>query len=274
MIADPLVLVNGAVEASISPLDRGFNFGDGIFRTLRLEAGRPIWWDDHFSKLEVDCRQLGLCNPSRAEWEQDIAWLAVRRPDAVLRLTVSRGPGPRGYRLPDRPFPTRVAVATALPAFPDPVAETGATVRLCDLHLGHQPRLAGAKHLNRLENILARAEWDDPAIDEGLLLDQDGLLVSGVMSNLFLYREGTLSTPRLDRCGVAGVTRARLLNRAARLGLKTEETDLSIDDLLVAEAIFLTNSLIRLRYVARLGERCWERLPVYDSLREALCSAA
>ncbi len=271
MSLDRAVLVNGLPDACVSPSDRGFTLGDGVFRTLRLEAGKPVWWEEHFAKLMADCQQLDLVCPSRAEWEQDIAWLSVRWPDAVLRLTVTRGPGPRGYRLPEAPYPTRIATASPLPELPDPLAESGVTLRVCDLRLGRQPRLAGAKHLNRLENVLARAEWDDPAIDEGLLLDEAGWVVSGVMSNLFLWHEGVLSTPRLYRCGVSGVTRARLMRRALAIGLTVRETDLTLDSLLQAEAVFLTNSLIRLRFVAKLGERHWPRAGIYDVLREALC---
>lgn len=265
----PLILVNGSPAGDLSPLDRGLAFGDGVFRTLRLEAGEPVWWPDHLAKLAADCRQLALSPPVRTEWEQDVAWLAARRPDAVLKLMVTRGIGPRGYRPPDLPYPTRIALATPLPDFPDPVLATGATVRVCDLRLGHQPRLAGAKHLNRLENVLARMEWDDPAIDEGILLDGDGRVISGVMSNLFMRRDGRWLTPALDRCGVAGVTRARLMAILA-----AEEGRFGLADLLAADAVLLSNSLIRLRWVARMGERVWARPADFDYLMEKLCSGA
>ncbi|PIY97693.1 MAG: aminodeoxychorismate lyase [Hydrogenophilales bacterium CG_4_10_14_0_8_um_filter_62_70] len=265
--SDPLVLINGSPEASVSPLDRSLAFGDGVFRTLRMVAGQPVWWPDHLAKLENDCRRLGLAAPGRADWEQDLAWLGVRRPDAVLKLMVTRGPGPRGYRLPDMPFPTRIAIATRLPDFPDPVAETGARLRVCDLRLGHQPRLAGIKHLNRLENVLARMEWDDPAIDEGLLLDTEGSVISGVMSNLFVRHGGVWQTPAIDQCGVAGVTRGRLLRR-----LDAKEAKIGLDAVLTADTVMLSNSLIRLRWVRSLGERRWPRPPDFAAILEKLCS--
>jgi 4-amino-4-deoxychorismate lyase len=265
--SEPLVLINGSPEALVSPLDRGLAFGDGVFRTLRIEAGQPVWWPDHLAKLEHDCRQIALDPPNRSDWEQDIAWLGVRQADAVLKLMVSRGPGPRGYRLPDNPFPTRIAIASPMPDFPDPVAESGATLRVCNLRLGHQPRLAGVKHLNRLENVLARMEWDDPAIDEGLLLDTDGLVISGVMSNLFIRHAGVWRTPAIDRCGVAGVTRSRLLDR-----LGATEDRFGLDAVLTADAILLCNSLVRVRWVSLLGERRWLRPPDFDFILEMLCS--
>lgn len=263
----PLILINGTPEASLSATDRGLAFGDGVFRTLRMEAGRPIWWADHLAKLGQDCRSLGLSAPTRSAWEQDLAWLGVRMPDAVVKLTVTRGAGPRGYRLPDYPIQTRIAMATSLPDFPDPVAEAGALVRVCELRLSHQPRLAGIKHLNRLENVMARMEWDDPDIDEGLMLDAEGFVISGVMSNLFVRHVGRWRTPMLDRCGVAGVTRGRLLER-----LDAQEARLILADILAAESVLLCNSLFRLRWVSSLGDRRWTRPIDFDDILEHLCS--
>lgn len=268
-LPEPLILLNGSPVAVVSPFDRGLAFGDGVFRTLRLEAGEPVWWSDHHAKLVADCRQLGMDCPRRKEWEQDIAWIAARQADAVLKLMVTRGPGPRGYQVPERPYSTRIVLASSLPDLPDPVRECGAQVRICDLRLGHQPRLAGAKHLNRLENVLARMEWDDPTIDEGILLDGMERVVSGVMSNLFIRLDGAWLTPSLGQCGVAGVARARLMPR-----LGAREADFGLDSLLRADAILLCNSLIRLRWVARLGERTWQRPDDFDVLMEGLCSGA
>jgi 4-amino-4-deoxychorismate lyase len=264
---EPLVLVNGSAEALISPQDRGLVLGDGVFRTIRMEAGQPVWWQDQLAKLDGDCRQLGLDMPTRTHWEQDIAWLAVRQPDAVLKLIVTRGPGPRGYRPPDMPFPTRITMASPLPDFPDPLAKVGAVLRVCELRLGHQPRLAGIKHLNRLENVLARMEWNDPDIDEGLLLDIDGIVISGVMSNILVRHSGLWRTPVLDRCGIAGVTRSRFLQR-----LGAEEARIGLDDVLTADTVLLGNSLIRLRWVSALGEQRWLRPPDFDAILERLCS--
>jgi 4-amino-4-deoxychorismate lyase len=264
---ESLVLINGSPEALISPLDRGLAFGDGVFRTLRMESGQPMWWTDQFAKLASDCRSLGIEPPKQTDWEQDIAWLAVRRPAAVLKLVVTRGPGPRGYRLPAVSFPTRIAIATPLPDFVDPVNEVGARLRLCDIRLGHQPQLAGIKHLNRLENVLARAEWDDPAIDEGLLLDKEGLVVSGVMSNLFVRHDGRWRTPAINQCGVAGVARSRLIRQ-----LGAQDARVGLDEVLTADAVLLSNSLIRIRWVSSLNLRQWDKPSDFDAIMETLCS--
>lgn len=266
-----LTLVNG--EPSDEPLavDRGLTYGDGVFRTVRVREGKPIWWPAHLAKLTADAQRLGIPAPPREVWEREAATLLATAPtDCVLKLILTRGPGVRGYRPGGQPMPTRLLTLSAWPAHIETVAARGAHVHLCHLRLSEQPRLAGIKHLNRLENVLAAMEWADPSkddIDEGLMLDAAGRVVCGVSSNVFIYRNNALFTPRLDRCGVAGVARARLIGIAANLKLVVHETDISLDQLVEADEVMLTNSLIRVWRVARLGERTWENPQVSGALR-------
>jgi 4-amino-4-deoxychorismate lyase len=260
-------LVNGEVSPRVGVLDRGLAYGDGVFRTLRIEGGKPRWWQDHFRKLAADCRTLGIPCPALDVWERDLSRLVL--PQAgVLRLTVTRGEGPRGYAPVATTPPTRIV--TVWPWTPPDTLGMGWQVRVCHLRLGHQPALAGVKHLNRLENVLARGEWGDPAIREGILLDQEGLVVSGVTSNLFLWQHGRLRTPRLHRCGVAGVARDRLMDLAVRAGYGVEETEITLDDVHAADELMFTNSLVLLERAHRLEHRVWERPLVSPALKELL----
>lgn len=264
------VLLNGDWSETCPAEDRGLMYGDGVFRTLRLAAGRPVWWPDHAAKLRADCGRLDIAAPTEAEWLADLGKLAVVQPDAVIKLMVTRGVGARGYRPPASARVTRMAIVYPSVQHAEKLAEDGIMVRLCELRLAAQPRLAGIKHLNRLENVLARMEWDDGAIAEGLLLDQDGRAVCGTSSNLFILRGNALLTPRLERCGVAGVARTRLLRAAGRLGLSAEEADLTLHDVMAADALFFCNSLIGLRWVTRLADRHWSRPAQHAPLSECL----
>lgn len=261
-------LVNGQPSDGLLAVDRGLTYGDGVFRTVRVHAGKPMWWHAHLAKLAVDAQRLAIPAPPREVWEREASTLLAMAPtDCVLKLILTRGPGVRGYRPGGQPMPTRLLTLSAWPAHIETVAARGAHVHLCHLRLSEQPRLAGIKHLNRLENVLAAMEWVDPTIDEGLMLDGAGRVVCGVSSNVFIYRNNTLFTPRLDRCGVAGVARARLIGIAANLKLVVHETDIYLDQLLQADEVMLTNSLIKLWRVARLGERTWESPHVSGALR-------
>lgn len=250
-------LVNGAVSDCVAPVDRGLAYGDGVFRTLILRAGRPRWWSRHFHKLERDCAALGISCPSEPVLLEDIARIARLEPDCVIKIIITRGPGPRGYAPPASVAPTRIVLSSPLPRYPAGVTESGVTVHLCSLRLGFQPALAGVKHLNRLENVLARSEWSDAGIAEGMLLDLDGDVIGGTMSNLIVIEDGALITPELTRCGVAGVTREAVLEAAAAAGVPARVERLGLTRVLDAAELLLVNSVIGVWQVRALGDRTW-----------------
>lgn len=263
-------LVNGREGRHVDPLDRGLQYGDGVFRTLRIDNGQPRWWDEQLAKLAADAQRLGIPVPDAALWRADLAQLDGRLAGGVLKLLLTRGRGARGYRASASTHPTRMMSYDDAAIASDAWPATGLSVRLCALRLSEQPLLAGIKHLNRLENVLARAEWTDPEIHEGILCDAAGRVISGVMSNLFLWRDGRLLTPRLHRCGISGVTRARLLRQARETGMAVEEADFGLDLLLAADELMLCNSVIGLRRVARLDTRIWPQPMISTQLRERL----
>ena len=141
-------------------------------------------------------------------------------------------------------------------------------VRRCHLVLAQQPRLAGAKTLNRLENVLARSEWDDPDVAEGLIADAEGRVVEGTMSNVFIAAGGRVFTPDLARCGVVGAQRERVRELLRREKVHCEERNLRWTDVLAAEEIFLTNSLIGVWPVRQVDERAYAPGPIAARVRE------
>jgi 4-amino-4-deoxychorismate lyase len=236
--------------------DRGLAFGDGVFRTLAVRAGRPLNWSWHYKRLQADCGLLRLLTPPDALLREEVARVAPA--DAVVKILVTRGVSARGYGIASASGTTRI-VAAHPPSQPDPArAKEGVTVRRCELVLSEQPRLAGAKTLNRLENVLARSEWDDPSIAEGLLADAQARVVEGTMSNFFVVKGVVACTPDLSRCGVVGAQRERVRELLATQGIRCEVRDLSWSDVETADEVFLTNSLIGAWPVAHLGERRWE----------------
>lgn len=257
------MLIDGAPGETVNALDRGLAYGDGVFRTLAVRDGKPEFWRQHMAKLAADCARLGLPAPDVAALADDARRLIGGAERAVFKIIVTRGTGGRGYKPPEPPTPTRIAMRAPWPAYDSAMAEDGVAVRLCATRLGLQPRLAGVKHLNRLEQVLARAEWSDPAVAEGLMLDADGHVVEGVMSNLFVVRGGEVATPDLSRCGVAGVTRGLLL-QSARVA------HLTLDDVRAADELFLTNSLIGIWPVRRLDGQDYAVGPVTRRWTEAL----
>jgi 4-amino-4-deoxychorismate lyase len=241
---EPLCLVNGTAASTVAVGDRGLHYGDGVFETIAVRAGQPCLWSLHLERLCHGLDRLGISRDGLDTLEDEMDRLLRGAADGVLKLIVTRGPGPPGYGAGPGAAPTRILLRYPPRPYPRARTEHGVVVRRCRTRLAVGGVLAGIKHLNRLEQVLARNEWDDPGIAEGLMADHAGRLISGTMSNLFLVRDGVLLTPSLQRCGIAGTVRARVLAQAAVLGVPVAEADLPIDALETADGAFLTNALI------------------------------
>ena len=251
-----MILINGDAQAQLAPNDRGLSYGDGVFRTMLMYAGKIKNWSSHYEKLANDCAQLTLNCPDKSLFENDINKLSEHQ-NGVIKLMVTRGVGARGYA-PVAAIPvTRISMWAALPLHPESACEAGIRARWCQLRLGRQPLLAGIKHLNRLENVLARAEWQDADILEGLLLDEAGNVIGGTMSNIFIIKGRQIYTPDLTMCGIAGVTRDRILAGMGSVGLTAKITQLSIADVLAADEVMVVNSVIGVWQIRELAEKRW-----------------
>jgi 4-amino-4-deoxychorismate lyase len=237
---------------------------------MLVRAGRPLNWHWHRARLQADCHTLGIAVPDEATLLGEIREVA---PDeATVKLILTRGVATRGYSIPADARPTRIVTAFPPPGYPPEHAQAGVAVRRCELVLSEQPRFAGAKTLNRLENVLARSEWQDGAIAEGLMGDAGGNVIEGTMSNVFIVQGGALATPALDRCGVVGAQRERIRSLARDAGLECVERPVAWNELVEADEVFLANSLIGIWPVARYEHRHWRAGPVTRRL-QALVAA-
>lgn len=258
-------LVNGTASATISLLDRGLSYGDGIFRTMPVYKGLPASWQLHYQKLNHDCNALKIQCPDEQTLLQDIQALFASA-DGVAKIIVTRGETARGYSYPPEIKPNRIVIKTDLPAYPKSYFEQGVNLHLCSLRLAHQPLLAGIKHLNRLENVLGRSEWTDPNIADGVLLDSNDLVIECTMSNIFARYSNRVLTPRLDVCGVAGVTRERIISQLPLLNLMVSEEALSLSQFMQADEIFICNSLFGVWQVTQFNGRSWAKQTLADKL--------
>lgn len=225
-------------------LDRGLQYGDGLFETIAVAGGEPCLWRRHMQRLKQGCERLNIEYPDRGIVLEEVYREIQGRSQGVIKIILTRGSGGRGYRPPEVQSPTRLLYWSEWPGYSAQLSRTGVRVRICKIRLGQNPALAGLKSLNRLEQVLARAEWSNPDISEGLMLDTEGNLVEGTMSNLFLVHGDRLSTPDLGNCGVSGIMRAVVMEQANRLGLSLSEENLTLRDLASADGVFLSNSLI------------------------------
>lgn len=267
-------LFNGqTIEPGLSA-DRAFHFGDGLFETLAVVEGVPCLWHLHWLRLRDGCERLQIPIPHHDRLQAEARQLAKGRSRAVLKIIVSAGQAGRGYQRVTGAAPGRWLQISDWPDQPHYQDSLPLQIQWCETRLGDQPLLAGIKHLNRLEQVLARQEIRQPAV-EGLVLDQQGNVIEGSMSNLILKQGDTYVTPALTRCGVAGVVRRLLLDRVESAGANVEVVNVTRRMVEQAERLFLTNSLLGVRPVARLGDKSYSHQgldPLLGAVNEACFS--
>ena len=246
-------LVDGVISDQVSVADRGLQYGDGLFETLAVIQGQPRFWQSHMDRLAEGCERLQLPVPAQSVLLREVQTVSAGQRNCVVKILVTRGTSGRGYA-PSIPAGTnRIVCSYAWPEDPGKLDITGIRSRICELRLGLQPALAGMKHLNRLEQVIARAEWSDHAIHEGILLDREDYVISAISSNIFLVTGNRLLTPRMDRCGVRGVMRANILKA---FQARCEQRRITLDMLPEADEIFVCNAVRGIFPVIRIDH--WE----------------
>jgi 4-amino-4-deoxychorismate lyase len=256
--------VNGEEATGVPVEDRGLAYGDGVFETMRHRGERVPLLERHLLRLQHGADRLRIPVDAEELRNEILRFAAASGPgEGVLKLVLPRGDGSRGYLSDEHAAPRRILLQRPLSAHPGHWLTAGVEVRYCDTRLGMNTILGGIKHLNRLEQVLARMEWSDPQIAEGLMSDQKGRIVEGISSNLFLVSGGRLLTPLIEHCGVAGVMRGFILDVVAReLALHAAQIHCERATLAAAQEVFLCNAVIGVWPVRQLGTRAWPVGPV------------
>jgi 4-amino-4-deoxychorismate lyase len=258
--------IDGLAADSLPVKDRGLAYGDGLFETILVKAGQPLLHERHLQRLTLGAQRLAL-NLDAPLIEGECLRFAAQMGNGVMKVIVTRGDGARGYAPASDARPRRILQASPLPAYPDGYAEQGVKLFACQTRLAEQPLLAGLKHLNRLEQVLARGEWQSPEYAEGLMRDVSGRIIEAVYSNIFMVKGGVLLTPDVRRCGVAGVMRGEILALAEREGLPARELDLQMSDLQKADEVFVCNSVYGIWPVRGVEQLNWPVGPLTRKLQ-------
>ena len=267
-----ITLVNGKESDSVAVADRGFQYGDGLFETIAVYRGTPLLWARHMQRLYAHGPRLQLDVPEASLLLAELNHVCAGAERAVVKIILTHGPTGRGYARTAVNKPTRVVSAHPWPDFPQHYASAGVAVRWCSATLGRNPQLAGMKHLNRLEHIIARAEWGADYA-EGLICDHAGYVIEGTMSNVFAVFGDTLITPDLSQSGVAGVMRAQVLHSARDLKLACKEDWLTPAQLETADELFLTNSIIGVWPIQTLAARSYPLGKTTHTIQTAIQTA-
>ncbi len=266
-----MILVNGQPSNHFDATDRGLHYGDGLFETIAIRNGRPQLWAAHMNRLADGCARLGIPQPDEGQLIDEVAQLCASAERVVLKIIITRGSAGRGYQAPEVTHPSRIVMRFPWPKQADDV--TPFNLRLCRTLLSCNPSLAGMKHLNRLEQIVAHSEWDDESIQEGVMTNSEGNAIECISSNLFAVRGGMILTPDVSYCGVAGVMREKVLVLAEKMGITSEITTIHSDEISQMDEVFVTNSIIGIRPVARYEQTDYTDNIVTAKLKAALNEA-
>ena len=263
--------VDGVAQSQLGLNNRGLAYGDGLFETIAVRGGRPSLLERHLQRLQWGCQRLSLLADAQQIREEVLEYAAALG-EGVLKLILTRGDSPRGYAADLHAPARRILQSSPLPSYPARHSAEGVQLFPCRTRLAEQPLLAGLKHLNRLEQVLARNEWQGSDYAEGLMCDLQGRVIEGVYSNLFAVRDAGLHTADLARCGVAGTLRAELLEQAQALGISVKVCDLTLQDLADADEVFVCNSVYGIWPVLGVDALRWSAGPVTRKLQTLACA--
>ena len=254
------MLINGIQSNTIDASDRGLAYGDGLFSTVKIESGIVCLWDFHLQRLQLGAKRLFFPQVNWSLLTSEVFTLAAKLADkkqAVIKVILTRGSGGRGYSVQGCNSPVRILSDFELPEIYKQWQDQGIDIIHCSQTLSANKQLAGLKTLSRLEQVLIKHELEEKQVVEGIVCDHQGFVIEGCSTNVFVYLNGKWLTPKLDFCGVVGVKRRQVIENAQKAGILIAEIRLSVEDLLKAEALFLTNALIEIVPVGQYQDKVY-----------------
>jgi 4-amino-4-deoxychorismate lyase len=248
--------------------DRALQYGDGVFETLRICNGSIPMWEYHQQRLKNAQGILGLpLDDFLSQWNSFVVRNLGSLENVCAKLVISRGEGPRGYKVPKQANLNWWLKITDLP---NKLVNEGFRLTLCQHALSRQPALAGIKHLNRLDQVMARSEWgEQDNFDEGIMFNIDGDVIEGTMSNIFWLKGDHLFTPDLSQEGIDGCVRRWVINQKSHNLSVITKKNVKLDQLLTADGVFITNSLMGIQKVAEIDGQKVAQHSMIDTLGKA-----
>jgi 4-amino-4-deoxychorismate lyase len=266
-----MILVNGKKSKTLDVSDRGLQYGDGVWETIPVHNKTPSLLSLHLERLERGLKALKIHGLDTTLLKQEVMTVAESVEDkAVMKIIITRGSGGRGYNPHGLHHPSRIISLHPWPEFPQSYVSEGINLGLCKTRLAINPALAGFKHLNRLEQILAREELDD-SFQEGLVCDYQNNVIEGTMSNVFLVRDDQhIITPELTGCGIAGIIRSCIIELLHNKSMSLSIQKVSLDDIKKAEGLFMTNSVIGIWPVRKFAGNDYTIPDIIPHLQQSL----
>lgn len=253
--------------------DRGVQFGDGLFETILVLDGNLVHFSEHMARLKHGLNVLKI-ELDMTEFDGQLQKAlndlleGSGLSSGVLKVIITRGDSARGYASPKNIKNNVTFFLSDLPNFHSDIYTKGVKLKHCETQCGIQPQLSGLKHLNRLENVLAKQEMDDEF--EGLMSNFFGFVIEGTMSNVFFEKEGMLFTPNLNISGVKGVMRSLVMQVCQQQSIACQELDIKQADITAFDAAFICNSVMGVIPVISIGQQMLQISQVTKLLQKEL----
>ena len=253
--------INGKLTNKISVEDRAVQYGDGVFETIAAKDRSLAFWKEHYQRLNKGCKILKIKCPSEPFLKKEInkfikKTIHIRYGSRqVLKIIISRGIGGRGYNPPRNSKPTRILGIYNWPSWPGTNSIKGIRMDVCRTRISAQPFLSQIKHLNRLEQIIARSEWQNKSISESIMLDLNGNVIEGTMSNIFGVKKNIFYTPNIKFAGVEGIMRGVILKLLKRNKEKYVIKEITLKELLKFDEVFVCNSIFGIWPVIKISKK-------------------
>ena len=243
-----ITFINGEKESATTVFNRNTQFGDGLFETGIIEKSIFCFWEYHLKRLTKGCQKLKIKPIANSIWLKDIknALSISKFEDCIIKIILSRGESIRGYGYNNNISPIRIII---LSQRENNNIKQGLTLDFCNSGYANNKNLAGIKHCNRLEQIIARSELKK---DEGIMLDKNKNVISVTQGNIFSYKDNTLYTPSIDNCGIQGTRRDIIIEIAKELKIKTNISKITVADLMQSEEVFISNSVMGIQSIAQI----------------------
>ena len=262
-----LSLINGKFKDSISVYDRGLAYGDGFFETMlwdsfkdknKINVGVEFWLR-HLKRIKDGCRLMQINFPTNDEIigqrNKLLKASLKQKKSGLLKMIITRGEGGRGYKFEKNMSPTIIFLSLQKPKIEKKHIKLGVTVKICETNLSKNTNLFGFKHLNRLDSVLARSEWEDEKIFEGVFVDSKQNILEGTMTNIFFVKKKTLITPPIIDSGINGVMRQVVIDNAKLFFDKVIIKNINLSDVKKFDQMFLTNSVLKVMPVSRFEKK-------------------
>ncbi len=262
----PVILIDGKKQSKASIFNRNTQFGDGLFETCLVENKKLLFWSNHFERMKLGCDRLKISMIDETLWLSDIkkAFSLMKIDNCIVKLVLSRGESLRGYSYKDNIRPIRITIVSELKKNNQ---DKGFSLEFCNSGYNSNPKLAGIKHCNRLEQVIARAGIK---VDDGIMLDENENVVSVTQGNIFCVQGNRLITPNLDKCGIEGTRRAVILKIAVDLGFDINIKNLSVAELLRSDEVFISNSIQGVGPVNQIEDFVYSKHKITEIISEAL----